>query len=278
MKKKLYKSLFFLFIFAMTCEAGLRLSGIADFPLYDADSVIGYIPKASQSGVFLRKNDWAFNTEHMGAVEFSPTDAIDDLLVGDSVVLGGNPYKQNDRLGPRLSKILKEPVWPISAGSWSLRNELIYLRLHPEVVQGVDRIIFVLDSGDFEEASSWSCEETHPRTYPFLVSMYVFKKYIYNWSPCGEVPRYLKVSTGNWQLELHGFISSEQVRGKPIFFILYPDKAEVLDSNKLQYDLEVHTQELISASAQCSVWGEIHAGRQSSIEMVSILRSRGQVC
>ncbi|MGU5731348.1 hypothetical protein ACV1DR_20970 [Aeromonas jandaei] len=114
-------------------EIGIRISGIIDFPLYDADNHIGYIPKPNQSGSFLRTHDWQFNSLSMGATEFRPTDKdTDTLLIGDSIVLGGNPYKQGDRLGPQLQLIHGGNVWPISAGSWALRNELVYLNLHPE--------------------------------------------------------------------------------------------------------------------------------------------------
>ena len=162
------KHIFTILTILVLIEVGLRTSGIIDFPLYDANSIIGYIPKPSQNGSFLNKNVWQFNSLSMGASEFKPTNTIDTLLIGDSVVLGGNPYRQEDRLAPQLQLETKLPIWPISAGSWGLRNELIYLKLHPEVVNSVDRFIFVLNSGDFDKASSWSCEITHPRSYPIL--------------------------------------------------------------------------------------------------------------
>ena len=207
-------------------EIGLRLAGFLDFPLYETNNEIGYIPKASQSGSFLRSHDWQFNSLHMGAPEFRPTPALDTLLVGDSVVLGGNPYRQEERLGPRLQQITGGSVWPISAGSWALRNELIYLKKHLDVVKAVDRIIFVLNSEDFAEASSWACEITHPRTYPSFAMSYVFRKYIYNWSPCGDPPEELKVPPGNWVLELKEFLQEDGVIGKPIAFFLYPNRQE----------------------------------------------------
>ena len=112
-----------LFLSLALIEIAIRISGIIDFPLYDADNHIGYIPKPNQSGSFLRTHDWQFNSLSMGASEFKPSDTVvDTLLIGDSVVLGGNPYKQSDRLGPQLQKIRGGNVWPISAGSWGLRN------------------------------------------------------------------------------------------------------------------------------------------------------------
>ena len=83
-------------------ELGLRAAGAVDFPLYEANNEIGYIPKASQQGSFLRTNDWQFNSRHMGADELALGQRRATLLIGDSVVLGGNPLRQQDRLGPQL--------------------------------------------------------------------------------------------------------------------------------------------------------------------------------
>jgi lysophospholipase L1-like esterase len=60
----------------------------------------------------------------MGAEAFVPDPAGNILLIGDSIVWGGNPYKAGERLGARLQALLKDKVWTASAGSWSLQNEI----------------------------------------------------------------------------------------------------------------------------------------------------------
>jgi|SRR5450830_1296185 len=123
-------------------EIAVRALGAVDFPLYDADNTIGYIPKANQSGSFLNKNDWVFNDLHMGSGrQFAPSTKLDVLLVGDSIVLGGNPLRQSERLASQVEGGTDLAVWPISAGSWSLHNELTYLRQHTQVVRAVDAIV-----------------------------------------------------------------------------------------------------------------------------------------
>ncbi|MFA5985208.1 MAG: hypothetical protein WC782_14430 [Methylococcaceae bacterium] len=234
-------------VLVVLAEIAVRLSGITDFPLYDANSQIGYIPKASQSGDFLRTNHWQFNSKNMGAAEFTPTQAMDNLLIGDSVVLGGNPYRQEDRLGPQLSKFIGQPVWPISAGSWALRNELSYLRMHPDVVSQSDRFVFVLNGGDFEQASSWSCEKTHPRSRPISAALYVFRKYVWDWGTCGQIPNEVLVPSGDWRPELQQFLASDAVQNKPVVFFLYPDKAEMTVKTALEAGVESHVTELRKA-------------------------------
>jgi hypothetical protein len=160
---------YFLAIF-LILEIVTRLTRISDFPLYEANNKIGYIPQSNQKGKFLWTNDWIFNEYHMGANTFKPSNAEDILLIGDSIVLGGNPLKETEKLGPSLKRKINAAVWPISAGSWGMRNEIIYLNSNPDVVQNIDTFIFVWNSGDFDQASSWSCDLTHPTHAP--ISLY----------------------------------------------------------------------------------------------------------
>lgn len=212
----------------LVAEGGVRALGLVDFPLYEANARIGYIPAANQRGSFLNKNDWTFNALHMGAPAFTPGPALDVLLVGDSLVYGGNGYRQPDRLGPSLQAVMQQSggggvVWPISAGSWALRNELAWLRMNPQVPAQVDRVLFVLNSGDFGAASSWACEATHPRIRPMFALGYLFNKYVYAFEKCGEVPAGLQVPPGDLAAELKAFLT---VHGDKAVFVLYPDREE----------------------------------------------------
>ena len=169
---------FLIFIYAvfsmLLLEGSIRLIGLINFPLVIADNKIGYIYKPNQHGSFLNRNDWRFNSHSMqNDEEFLPSNSLDVLLIGDSIVAGGNSFKKEDRLGSKLARDLNTQVWSISAGSWSLLNELIYLENHPEVIQGIDKFIFILNSGDFTRPSSWSCEYTHPRSYPYLSLIHI---------------------------------------------------------------------------------------------------------
>src|SRR4051812_6093297 len=90
---------------AGTAEIGTRVSGIADFPLYRADQSLGYVPAPNQRGAFLNRNGWVFNELSMGTDRpFDPDSVFNLLLVGDSIVNGGNPVRQSDRLGPAIEQ------------------------------------------------------------------------------------------------------------------------------------------------------------------------------
>lgn len=209
-------------------ETAVRLSGVVDFPLYVANSEIGYIPAPSQKGAFLGRNEWVFNEFSMGARAFAPSpNAVDTLLIGDSIVLGGNPYRQQDKLGPVLSELSGVSVWPISAGSWALRNELKYLKLNQRVTRNIDRFVFVLNAEDFAGASSWACERTHPRQRPWSAALYLFRKQVWDWDDCKTVAADLTVAAGDWKADLREFLMSPEAKSKPVSFYLYPQKKEV---------------------------------------------------
>jgi hypothetical protein len=209
-------------------EMLVRGLGLIDFPVYEANPQLGYIQAGSHNGSFLNRNRWEFNSLRMSAPEFTPNPALDMLLLGDSVVLGGNAYQQQDRLGPALQASAQHyarggVVWPVAAGSWALRNELAWLRENPQVPAQVDRVIFVVNTGDFGEASSWSCEATHPRKRPAVALWYLFNKYVYAFEACGDVPPGLQVPPGDLAAELRSFLA---VYGDKSLFVLYPNRAE----------------------------------------------------
>jgi hypothetical protein len=220
------------FLLVAMAEITLRLLGVTDFPLYEANNKIGYIPKVSQSGDFLNKNDWAFNSLHMGvSKEFKKSDEHTSLLIGDSIVLGGNPIPQKDKLGPQLQNLTNKPVWPISAGSWSIRNELEYIKQHKEVINSVNQIIFILNSGDFRNsASSWKNPLTHPLNKPYLMSWYILNKLLFQLTFVPE--KQIQINTvpdGDWKKEFSSFIS--EYKNKEIYIFLYPDKSEMIEKN-----------------------------------------------
>src|SRR5690348_9279243 len=85
-------------------EGGVRLSRVADVPLYRVDPRLGYIAKPDQAGAVLWTHDWAFNDRSMAVRQ--PFNGRGVLLIGDSVVCGGNPFRQADRLGTQLETMI----------------------------------------------------------------------------------------------------------------------------------------------------------------------------
>ena len=270
----------------LALEAFVQISGIIDFPLYDANAEIGYIPRPDQHGSFLHRRDFEFNEFSMGAGHFAPSaQAFDLLLVGDSIVLGGNPYSQPDRLGPQLAKLSSWNVWPISAGSWALQNELTYLREHAAQVSAVDAVAFILNSGDFDEPSSWRNELTHPRHRPFPGLIYVFRKFVHPIFPIPPTPAELMVKLRPWQRDLADFARSTE---HPIYVFLYPDRNELNDVRLRQLRLDSRLPNLklalgnhgqVFELAKCKDWNvgwygdEIHPTVKGTRELAKIIKN-----
>lgn len=207
-------------------ELGVRLAGVVDVPLFVVDAKVGYLPAPSQQGSFMRRNGWAFNELSMGTPRpFKPGPQRDILLVGDSVVYGGPHYRDNERLGPLLEQAVPgSRVWPLAAGSWATRNELAWLRAHPEVVRQVDDIVFVTTSGDFtNEAATWHCESNNPTHRPWSALWYLAVK---KWQleRCDQILPEHQVPSGNTREELAAWLAAPELKDKRLIFVLYPFK------------------------------------------------------
>lgn len=201
----------------------LVLPFVFQFPLFHADNQVGYWPQPNQSGAMLG-NEWAFNSDSMGvAEEYKPSARFDLMVVGDSIVDGGKQVAQANKLGPMLEAQTGWQVWPVSAGSWALQNELAFLHRKEAEVRQADAIVFVFNSEDFAEPSSWSSEFTHPRRFPWFFGGYLIGKFWLG-DPNPPVPPELKVKrsadlAGDWRR----FVESQTV---PVVAIGVPKRSE----------------------------------------------------
>jgi len=217
-------------------EALVQLLGFVDVPIYLGNNQIGYIPAPNQSGAFMRSHTWHFNEYSMGAGSFKPdSKRFNLLLVGDSLVLGGNPLSEPERLGPQLEKLTGWQVWPISAGSWAMQNELTYMRQHLAILDKMDAIVIMSNSGDFDVPSSWASDLTHPLHHPFPGLIYLVRKYALQPSIPPRVNPKMQVPLRDWQHDLHEL--SQQFK-KPIYIFMYPNSAEFHDGVKRQSQLD----------------------------------------
>ncbi len=243
-------------------EAGMRLGGVIDFPVYEADARIGYIPQPNQTGVFLDKNHWQVNEKSQGSPPWLPNRNRDLLLIGDSIVWGGNPLDQAEKLGPTLQRQLSGvDVWSAAAGSWGVPNEVEYMDRFPEVVSACEDIVWVLNSGDLAGRSQWSSELTHPRHKPISALWYAVEKYglpqLQARLPgltAGPVPlatepapSFIPETEALFRERLHSLSSHARV-----LVVLWPDRptTQGLETERAAYqEFARHVQEQVSRSA-----------------------------
>jgi lysophospholipase L1-like esterase len=222
------KALLALIGLLVLAELGLRLAGAVSFPLYDANTRIGYIPAANQSGSYLWTHGYSLNERHMAGGPLVDTAARKVLLVGDSVVWGGNPYRESDRLVHALQERLPEAkVWSLAAGGWAIRNQLAWLEDNADVVNRMNDVVLVINSTDLvPEAAMWGCETTHPTQRPWLGIAYYFDKVLKR-QDCSEGKPGLTIPPGDWQGRLRQWIAQTQAAGVRVQFVLYPSRAEL---------------------------------------------------
>jgi len=218
-------------------EAVVRFMGVVDVPVYLVDEGIGYLPQANQSGAFLRKNRWVFNDRSMPiASAWSPGDGhgINVLVIGNSIVMGGNPYDQKDKLGPLMQESLGSGfrVWPIGAGGWTNVNESVYLERNPDVVGAAQVFVWDYMAGGLSQLSPWNGDYVFPHARPLWATWYVFRRYVlprFVTLNMNELPPVGDVSTQNAQRfeACLAALTSHTGSGRGIIF-LYPKKKELL--------------------------------------------------
>jgi hypothetical protein len=165
----------------ISIEILVRESGIVDMPIYLVDSEIGYIPKPNQSGAFLNKNVWVFNNRSMAVGQaWDPKGHVNVLLIGNSVVMGGDPYNQRDKLGPLIQREVGQrfAIWPIAAGGWTNVNETIYLNANPDVAEAANFFVWEYMAGGLSKATPWPGEYVWPRQHPSWATWYCFRHFV----------------------------------------------------------------------------------------------------
>lgn len=236
MKKKVF---FFsiLVVAAVGVELWIRSQGIVDFPIYDTDEGIGYIPKAGQQGSYLNRFPWLVNERNMTAGPWKPNEKPDLLLIGDSIVWGGEEYRHEEKLGPQLQKHLPGwSVWAVGASSWSVFNEAEYLKRNPEVMEATDFLLWELNSEDFAAKAGFFTDANTPRARPWSATVYAIRKYLLpvdfkGWlrgmvNQIQPPPVRPSVDPRIAEDKLIEALNLFERRGVPMLILVYPNRAE----------------------------------------------------
>lgn len=215
-------------------EIVARALGFLDFPTYEASDDLGYLPTPMQSGAFLRRNDWVFNDRSMPIASSwtNRTNRTNLLLVGNSIVMGGNAYQQKQKIAPLLQHELGEgiAVWPLAVGGWTTVNETACLEKNPDVVAAANGFIWVLGKGGFKELARWQSELGFPTRRPALALPYLFERYFLaklGFRSVSELPPQGAPVWSNVE-RFRGMVGRlvRATRGNGIF-LLYPDESDI---------------------------------------------------
>jgi len=165
-------------------ELAIRNFGVVNFPIYDVGGGVVYIPRANQADSFLNRNDWYFNDKSMPlARDWSPASGSNILLIGNSIVMGGDYYRQKDKLTPLIQNRLESDftIWPVATGGWRQANEIGYLNSHPEIVTNADYFVWEYMSDGLSGAAPWTGEYVFPTRRPTCALCYIFRRYMLPW-------------------------------------------------------------------------------------------------
>lgn len=218
----------------VAAEISVRILGIADVPLRNANVLTGYIPLPNQSGRFLM-NDWHVNNLSMISREPYSKDIDSIIVAGDSVVFGGNPIQQSDRVGEQLDALVGGRVFAIGDGSWGFKNSIAYFLSSKDVLGDPKKVIFVLNSEDFNRPSSWRCYSTHPTSSPMSHLYFAVRKY--RWPQCEvETPSDLVVPDFDIVAGLEEFFL--QYPDTDVSIVLYPTRSELKAGISFEAELE----------------------------------------
>lgn len=144
-------SLFILVSLIVLVELTARFYGLTNYPLYDASTEYEYLLKPNQNTTIYR-NRFATNEFSMRSNPITEQDSIIVLLLGDSVINGGNTIDQDSLASTKLEKELlhtygkKVRVLNISDKTWSPDNIAAYLKRFG--VFKADLFLLVANSGD----------------------------------------------------------------------------------------------------------------------------------
>lgn len=228
--------LIIIFLLLILSEASLRLLGIVDFPIYLKDSEMGYIQHANQSGKYLNKNEWRINDFHMFGEKYDSKIHPSIFLIGDSIVWCGNPYLYQDRLCIKLENVSGLKVWSVGAGSWSSWSEIAFIKRFQNIVDNSEFLVWIFNSGDFNEPTTWQSELTHPTHKPFSALAYVIGKFVLPQNLFG-----LKTTQESGNLNINqiqntiSFIKKISEKKKKTLIVLWPSEDELLNEKSREY-------------------------------------------
>ncbi|MDF7818970.1 hypothetical protein P1X15_15240 [Runella sp. MFBS21] len=252
-KKFLFILLALLGVFELLLRFGF---GFCNAPLYIEDPDFEYIFAPNQYR-FRFRNVVKTNEFSLRSEPINPADTTVVLLVGDSVINGGNPTDHDDLASTILEKQLTQHykqtirVLNVSAGSWGPDNAFAFLK--KKGFFGADVMCLVTSSHDaYDNMSHHKIVGVNPN-YPekqYKVALYEFwHRYIYNLF----IYHYVEVPLKEWLSPatqqapndvIHKFgttfnagyqqlADTTKALGIPFFMYLHPELPEI-DQN--QYD------------------------------------------
>jgi lysophospholipase L1-like esterase len=237
-----------LFLLLLVVELWLRLAfGLGNPALLQADPHIGYRYQPNQDLVRFGKRI-AYNqySQRSDPVTLDkPPGRLRILMVGDSVLNGGNPIDQSQTITELLEQQLTAAgqaaeVLNASAGSWGPGNEWAYLQQFG--LFNSDAVILQVGANDLAQPTSVSSRVGHDPNFPDRKPLLALQdalvrygwplvqRYLLRLVPLSEIPvaqnpaRQFQENQGYWEA-IATFLRTQQ---RPLFVLFIPRYYEVI--------------------------------------------------
>lgn len=168
------------FLGVLSLEWIIRALGIHDFPLFVRDPASIYRMRSSQRGRFMKRHSWYYNRFGMRHMDEPDSLAEAVVILGDSVVDGGNQLDQRQTLAALVAMRSQERVYPVACHGWAIMNELGALTAIPGW-QNVKHLVWFINSGDIDTVGQGESEFSFPTRrptwlFPWLVSRHIYRR------------------------------------------------------------------------------------------------------
>lgn len=157
------------------------------------------------------------------------------LFIGNSIVYGGNSFKQTDKLFSLLQDNVGEKldIVPVAVGGWTQLNEIAFFKRHHGLVTTAQSFGWEYMSGGLSRATPWAGEYVFPTRRPDCVVCYAALRYgafrMFPWLLPSELPVKGEIKPENIS-SFESMISEFRNNGRYDnrgFIWLYPTLAEL---------------------------------------------------
>ena len=159
-------------------ELVLGRKGFGTLPLFELTAHGVYRMRPEQAGSFVRRYRWRYDANGMRSDRTPPGFAGTTLLLGDSIVDGGFRVDQDQTLAALASRISGEFFYPVACHGWALANALAALGGLPGW-SDASRLVFVLNSGDFDVVNRLDNELSFPTRRPVWLTLWLVRRQVY---------------------------------------------------------------------------------------------------
>lgn len=159
----------------LAIELSLRYRGFGSFPLFEHAEGSVYRMRPNQAGRFRRRHVWRYDANGMRNDQAPSSFAGTTLLIGDSIVDGGLRIDQAETLAAVAARLNGESFYTVACHGWALANSVAALTALPGWV-GAKRLVFVLNTGDFDTINEMGSELSFPTRRPVWLTSWLVRR------------------------------------------------------------------------------------------------------